>query len=228
MSVHWMSWVWKNGPDDPQRLLVLLKLADNANQDGNCWPSVAEICMCTRLSDSTVRRCISDLEKGGWLTVIRGCGRNKKSHYCLVENLSQRNLSQRTPSEKTPSQRQEKPVTVTKPPHPLIGNNHQEPPRVQEKESLPEWLDPILWAGWVEMRKRIPRAPFTDLARRSVLADLAKLKSYGKDPNERLEEGMKRGWRGVLFDSDKPVAAPPKPNVQWIDPETGKAIGRTQ
>lgn len=223
-----MSWVWKNGPIDPAERYVLLKLADNANHDGLCWPSLSEISDETRLSESTVRRAIRSLEKGGWLTVNRGLGRSKNSQYVLQEKVSERKVSHRKVSQGKVSPRPIKGVTVTEPPHPLIGNNHQEPPKAQEKESLPEWLDPILWAGWVEMRKRIPRAPFTDLARRSVLADLAKLKSYGKDPNERLEEGMKRGWRGVLFDSDKPVAAPSKPNVQWIDPETGKTIGRTQ
>ena len=65
-------------------------------------------------------------------------------------------------------------------------------------------------------------APFTDFARHGILADLAKLKSYGGDPNKRLEDGIKKGWRGVLFDSDKPLNGhKPSLDLIAIDPDTG-------
>ena len=224
MSVHWMSWVWQFGPLDPQQRYVLLKLADNANQDGKCWPSLSNISLTTRLSESTVRRCVTSLEKGGWLEVNRGLGRNNNSQYTLVEKVSGCNPLPEKVSERKVSHRPIKGVTVTAPLHPL----KEEPSRTPKEkvpDSLPEWLDPILWTGWVDMRKRMRNAPFTDLARKSILADLAKLKNYGKDPNDRLQEGIKRGWRGVLFDSDKPLnGAVHKPVVDWIDPATNKPM----
>ncbi len=70
-------------------------------------------------------------------------------------------------------------------------------------EILPEWINVPLWEGWVEMRKKA-KSPFTDLARKCSLADLAKLKGMGKDPNARLEKAIKNGWKGLIFDDDKP------------------------
>ena len=70
--------------------------------------------------------------------------------------------------------------------------------------NLPEWLHRETWNAWREMRKKIRNAPFTARAESGILSDLAKLREWGIDPNERLLKGIKSGWRGVLFDSDKP------------------------
>ena len=216
-----MSWVWKNGPLDSMDRFVLLKLADNANQDGRCWPSLSEIALATCLSESSVRRSVQSLEKGGWLEVFRGSGRGKSSHYTIIEKVSDsyplKGVTQKGFQQKGFSGT-EKGVSGTVPPsspsllsptppiNPPPITPLQKPSKTvkSESENLPEWLDRDLWDSWVEMRKRIPRAPFTDRARRGILGDLAKLRAIGKtDPNERLEECLKRGWRGVFFDSDK-------------------------
>ena len=42
--------------------IVLLKLADNANDNGKCWPSMGRIAHETDLSERSVVRCINDLK----------------------------------------------------------------------------------------------------------------------------------------------------------------------
>lgn len=54
---------------NPSQKLVLLKLADNANDDGLCWPSKAHIIEQTGLSRSTVRRCVRQLAAAGLLSI---------------------------------------------------------------------------------------------------------------------------------------------------------------
>lgn len=52
---------------NPLRKLILLKLADQANDDGECWPSyqrIADACECSR---STVKTHVRELEKAGLL-----------------------------------------------------------------------------------------------------------------------------------------------------------------
>lgn len=49
------------------RKFVLITLADYADDDGNCWPSIASLCKRTSLSERTVRRAIRDLEACGYL-----------------------------------------------------------------------------------------------------------------------------------------------------------------
>lgn len=222
-----MAWVWENGPEDSNDRYVLLKLADNANQEGQCYPSMTEISRATRLSESTVRRCLNNLEKGGWLTAFKGIGRGKHSQYVLLKKVSEEKVSQRKVSERKVSfgpikgvTQTLKGVSLTEPPHPLKGvtvKNHQEPSgeftlsAPDSKPTLPEWLNTDSWKGFVEMRSKMPRVPFTDRAREGILGDLAKLKSWGIDPNERLEKAIKSGWRGVLFDDDRPRGSPPIP-----------------
>ena len=44
-------------------LSVYTYLADRANQNNECWPSISTIAKDTKLSYSTVRRAIKDLEQ---------------------------------------------------------------------------------------------------------------------------------------------------------------------
>lgn len=47
---------------DARTLLVLLAVVEHANSEGRCWPSQARLARYTRMSESTVRRCLKRLE----------------------------------------------------------------------------------------------------------------------------------------------------------------------
>lgn len=64
MSVHISSLVWKAKMPSTEKF-ILLKLADNANDDGVCWPSLTRICTETCLSRSTVCTNLNSLESKG-------------------------------------------------------------------------------------------------------------------------------------------------------------------
>lgn len=54
--------------DLPHRAVaVYLYLKNRANGDGVCWPAIPTIAANLRLSESTVRRALADLTRGGWL-----------------------------------------------------------------------------------------------------------------------------------------------------------------
>lgn len=63
---------------------------------------------------------------------------------------------------------------------------------------IPSWLDPDSWSGFVEMRKAIPRCPFTPRAQMLILKELQSLKDQGYDPNKCLDQSTLNGWRGVF------------------------------
>lgn len=60
----------------PSEKFVLLALADNANDDGTCWPSVATICAKTSLAERTVRSIIHRLRQFGKLVISERYGRS--------------------------------------------------------------------------------------------------------------------------------------------------------
>lgn len=52
--------------DLPHRAISVYRyLADRANKDGICWPSIPTISKDLKLSESTTRRAIDDLRKAG-------------------------------------------------------------------------------------------------------------------------------------------------------------------
>jgi hypothetical protein len=70
-----MSMVW------PMRMqagakLVLLALADNANDSGQCWPGIATLIEKTCLSERAIQRHIRDLAVEGYLTIHERSGRS--------------------------------------------------------------------------------------------------------------------------------------------------------
>ena len=66
MSVHVTSWVLRHSPATLGDRLVLLVLADKADEDGtNAWPSVATIAAESRLSERQAQRCLRNLEQTG-------------------------------------------------------------------------------------------------------------------------------------------------------------------
>lgn len=80
--------------------LVLLALADNANDDGDCWPSVANLSEKTCLSDRAVQHCIRRLTDAGHVTVSR---RYKKSNVFHVHPVYPERPSGERPSPEAPS-----------------------------------------------------------------------------------------------------------------------------
>ncbi len=78
--------VFKLEVGNPLRKLVLLKLADQANDKGECWPSYQYIADQCEVSRSTAKNHIRELEKMGWLTrVSRRDGELNQSNLYLIK-----------------------------------------------------------------------------------------------------------------------------------------------
>lgn len=76
MSTIIMSACWPLQGMSPAQKSVLISLADNANDDGVCWPSVARIAERTCLSERAVRNAIRWLEEAQILTGHQRMGRS--------------------------------------------------------------------------------------------------------------------------------------------------------
>lgn len=75
MSISLMTEAWKS--DMPSgRKFVLLSLCDNANDQGECFPSISMIAQRCSMGDRTVQSHIHDLEKMGILSRIERAGRS--------------------------------------------------------------------------------------------------------------------------------------------------------
>ncbi|MCA3274505.1 MAG: helix-turn-helix domain-containing protein, partial [Roseomonas sp.] len=76
MSHNLVRAVWERKDLDASERLVLLSLADHADEDGFCYPSVKRICERTSLAERTVQGTIKKLVGRGFVSVRYGQGRN--------------------------------------------------------------------------------------------------------------------------------------------------------
>jgi len=71
-----MTWVWEHSTHKEGSLLVLLAIADIADDEGKAWPSIARIAAKARLSERQTQYILRSLETSGELSVDRGGGRH--------------------------------------------------------------------------------------------------------------------------------------------------------
>ena len=87
MSIEVMTKVWKDAPVSGTELLLLLALADSANDDYECYPSIKHLAWKTRLSDRQVTRILQRLEAGSLIEVDTKAARGKRIKPFSAPNL---------------------------------------------------------------------------------------------------------------------------------------------
>jgi hypothetical protein len=125
-----MSQVWEVALPAFDKL-VLLALADCANDEGLAWPSIATLKRKTGASERTIYRAIAGMESLGVLTMERVIGKGNRYHItpAAVAPLPDRHPCQRG---STPlPDRQKTPATVA----PKPSKNHQEPSEVESADA---------------------------------------------------------------------------------------------
>jgi hypothetical protein len=87
MSIRVMTQVWDHGPDNQGELLVLLALADFADDRGVCWPSMASIARKARLTERGAQKIVRRLEATGHVRIVTGGGRHGCNQYVITPNV---------------------------------------------------------------------------------------------------------------------------------------------
>lgn len=209
---------------NPLRKLVLLKLADNASDNGECWPSyghIAEQCEIDRRS--VIRHCKA-LAEEGYLQIENRPGEKGNSTNVFYLNLSASSKTGVTESH-PPSDRVSLPQCHRVPP--LVTQSHPEPviePVIEPKEligasntqkssvkkstakKLSE-LDFGRWpavpsaqvlSDWIAVRKG-KKAPLTQTAVDRMVGDLTKAAAAGMSVDDCLSLCCVKGWVGFEF-----------------------------
>lgn len=84
MSIKVMSAAWANARVRQGSLLVLLALADYANDNGICWPSVPHLMEKSHISRRHVQRILRELERKGLIAKERIPGRYEPNIYKVL------------------------------------------------------------------------------------------------------------------------------------------------
>jgi hypothetical protein len=97
MSIKVTTEVWQGSRHKSGNLLVLLALADHADDQGKAWPGVALLARKARLSQRHTRRCLNELVASGELEILSAPAPSGGKWYQIqLDQLTTDNLSSRT------------------------------------------------------------------------------------------------------------------------------------
>lgn len=208
MSMLLMVEAMKLKVGNPLRKLILIKLADNANDKGECFPSVSYIAEQCEISERSVQNHIKQLEVDGLLKIESRKsenGLNKSNIYYL--NFSGANPApygangsssgaNAAPSGESPAPSygaNPAPITshiiepVKEPVNNLVINGF-------DFSGLDGMLEKNLIDDFIKFRKSIKK-PLTQGAVNYLIRELNKAVRAGYNPNELIEMTLSRGWQ---------------------------------
>ena len=202
MSIKVMSQVWENGPAKTTDRFVLLALADYANDEGQCWPSIAGIARKTCLTERGVQKCIRRLESEGWLEIEVGSGRKNCNVYTVKTpnevhpergsppNMSAKrvNVSAENPEPGSP----EPSLTINKP----SSNNSAR----EVEQILSEWTTVEAARSFIAYRRKHKAKSLSVTAAKRLAKQLAEIYNRGGDTADALGLAEERGWQTVNAD----------------------------
>lgn len=207
----------------PTPKAVLISLADNANDQGYCWPSLTKISERTCFGRTAVIEAIKWLESRG---AIKG-DRNDRyrttyivspDSFVSIDMVRDANQSaKRTSSDDGELVRlADDEVRETDDEVRQADTNHQEPPRtVNKSKRQSSSLDLSSWpsepsaqvlSDWLAMRKR-KRADVSQTVIAAMAPQLALAAKRGWTVDECLSECVLRNWQGL--------------KAEWLDPKQG-------
>lgn len=227
MSIALMTLAWKSGLPSGQKM-VLLALCDNANDQGECYPSVPMLAIKCSLSERSVQQHIADLASAGIVSREMRTGRSTlyRVHsdsfntpadsaprkICTPQNLhpTPADSAPPPPQRLHPTPATAAPITINEPSIEPSGNRQKArtkpAPVPVDAVELPDWLPLDAWNGYLGMRQDKRKAP-TAHAVKLVLADLAKWHAAGHDIAAVLNASTKNGWTDVYAPKGPPAGA---------------------
>lgn len=196
----------------PTQKAVLISLADNANDEGFCWPSIDAISERTCFGRTAVIESIKWLEAHGHLTANRANGR--KTTYTITVNQSGKRTALPTQEAVEVSANQsatrtgtaDGPVRQTDQTSPAGGRdqsgrrtltviNRKEPSKARagsRAAERPDLVPESVWLDFLAIRKA-KRAPLTDTALDGIASEAEKA---GLSLPEALAVCCRQGWQG--------------------------------
>lgn len=207
-----MNQVWRKAQYAGGELLVLLALADWADDDGRCWPSLIAMATKARLSKRQVCRIVSRLRDDGVLSRVAGNGRGNRTHYQIKSDvLSPFMRSRKSDADDTVSTAERVTSAHTKGDIcdlPLIGTVKE--PSIKTKTTttpqaafvLPDFIPSTEWNAWLEVRKR-KRAADTVYAMQLAVKKLREYQQRGFSPKDVLDQSILRSWTGLFEPASK-------------------------
>jgi hypothetical protein len=198
MSVRLMSAIW-DMEFSPVEKLILLAVADWANDEGLAWPSIAQLAKKTGCGERTVQRTLRAAEQSGLLKRHENPG--KGCSYRIDPRHAGTPVTAAPVPETTPT-----PATLA-PNTPVYTSSQKATPSSKKRAPkapafiLPSDIPELEWTAFDQMRRRIGK-PMTDHARDLAINRLRKLAADGWPPGDVLNHSTLNNYQGLFPPKD--------------------------
>ena len=185
-----MSLVWSLDLIDSQKI-VLLALADSANDEGHCWPSMANLCRKCSKGERTIQAVIKALVEAGHLTRIENPGKGCNYYVHPRKDCAPAEIAPPQGLRDTPAAAADKPSRTV-----IKERIAKATPSSANPFPKPDWADSQVWADFMQNRKA-KKARNTATAYKGFLGDIDRLTSDEWPPGRLLEYAAAKGWAGI-------------------------------
>lgn len=194
-----MNWALKQSTGSASAKVVLLILANRANEVGICWPGYTSIGDQAELHRSTVIRHINHLEKNGFIRVENRPKMQTNLYHLQTDEVvaqcdqsqaatsSGQRLGSRTARPSLVAQRDQGSRTA----RPKPKDKPKDKPKENPKAENPDWLNLEAWGEFVIHRSELNK-PLTDLAAKKVWNKLEGLSAA--DQQKAVDEAIEKKW----------------------------------
>lgn len=212
MSLDATRWAWQQAITRSTDKLVLLSLADRANESHQCYPSIQRLASDTGCDRKTVMQAVRRLEESGLIEAAKA--RGKGTNYQLIGVPDRHgNPSQKRDQYRKRDQSHKGDGTSTENgtgPVPKTGHEPTKNQSTTKKTSAPPKKRTALdWSAipesaqggalddWVEHRRQM-KAPITSQRGvNTLVAELNRCEAAGITADAAITEAIDAGWRGI-------------------------------
>lgn len=205
MSTFILSACWRIEWLSPAQKLVLVSLADQANDDGVCWPSIRTLGIRTCLSERAIRDALRALEEMGLLTTGQREGRSSYYTVTPANGAPRQEMPGRgagnagAPRQQVPpTPAADAPITYKEPTVEPSLNQRAARARFDPLAvSLPTCIPKSAWETWCAHRSA-KRQPLTEISVKQQLKFLESQALAGVSAAEIIEQSVRNGWTGLF------------------------------
>ena len=212
MSLDATRWAWQQAVTRSTDKLVLLSLADRANEAHQCYPSILRLAADTGCNRKTVMEAIRRLEESGLIEASKAWGKGTVYQLVGVADRHEKQSQKRDQSQdRDQSQKRDGTGTkngtgpVPKTGHEPIKNlsrtqkhkSRGEKPKALDWSAIPESARGEPLDDWIEHRKRIKSPITTQTAVTRLAHELQECEQMGIPASEAIGEAIDAGWRGI-------------------------------
>jgi len=193
VSVKVMALVWE-ADLPPMEKLVLLALADCANDEGMCWPSAPTLARKSGQGERTVRRCVQSLIAKRHLTQDQRSGTSAiyTVHPCQSGTPARAAPLPERPQ--TPARAAPKPSLTV-----IASEANASSALPRAKFPAPPAVPETVWRDFLNSPKR-RKAGMSETAYAGIVRNLKILAEHGFPPGEMIALAVERGWTTVKLE----------------------------